>query len=148
MSESRVIHATDSGWAGVDARRYKDGAGPFRDVVRHTLLGGMSREPDLAFEVRYFEVAPGGYSSLERHEHPHGVVVVKGRGTVRLGDRVAEIRPLDVIYVAPHEVHRFEAHDSEPLGFLCVVDRVRDRPILVDQGQEGEGSQPPMPEAP
>ena len=134
MSGSRVIHATDAGWAGVDARRYKDGEGPFFGVVRHTLLGGRGAEPHLAFEVRYFEVAPGGYSSLERHGHAHAVMVVKGRGTVRLGDRIEEIGPLDVVYVAPHEVHRFEAHDTESLGFVCVVDRERDRPEPVDEG--------------
>ena len=51
MSGSRVIHATDDGWAEVDVRRYKDRGGPFLDVVRHTLLGGPGAEPDLAFEV-------------------------------------------------------------------------------------------------
>ncbi len=134
MSGSRVIHATDDGWADVDARSYKDGDGAFLDVVRHTLLGGRSAEPDLAFEFRYFEVAPGGYSSLERHAHAHAVMIVKGRGTVRLGDQVEPVQPLDVIYVAPHEVHRFEAHDTESLGFVCVVDRERDRPEVVDEG--------------
>jgi quercetin dioxygenase-like cupin family protein len=134
MSGSRVIHAIDDGWAEVDVRRYKDRGGPFLDVVRHTLLGGPGAEPDLAFEVRYFEVAPGGYSSLERHAHAHAVMVVTGCGTVRLGDHVEQISALDVVYVAPHEVHRFEAHETECLGFVCVVDRERDRPELVDEG--------------
>ena len=128
------MRATDAGWTGVNPRRYKDGDGPFLGVVHHTLLGGRGAEPDLAFEVRYFEVAPGGYSSLERHAHAHAVMVVKGRGTVRLGDQVEQVGPLDVVYVAPHEVHRFEADDKEPLGFVCVVDRERDRPEPVDEG--------------
>ena len=135
MKGSRVIRATDAGWTGVNVRRYKDGEGSFLGVVRHTLLGGCEgADPALAFEVRYFEVAPGGYSSLERHAHAHAVMVVKGRGTVRIGDHVEEVGPLDVVYVAPHEVHRFEAHDAECLGFVCVVDRERDRPEPVDEG--------------
>ncbi len=133
MSGSFVIRGTDAGWTGVDVRRYKDGTGPFLGVVRHTLLGGPGAESDLAFEVRYFEVAPGGYSSLERHAHPHAVIVVKGRGAVRLGDHIEALRPLDVVYVAGHDVHRFEAHDAEPLGFVCVVDRERDRPQPVEE---------------
>jgi len=137
MNGSFVIKATDTGWAGVDERRYKDGTGPFLGVVRHTLLGGRGAQPDLAFEVRYFEVAPGGYSSLEHHAHPHAVMVVRGHGRVRLGDRVELIGPLDVVYVAGHDVHRFEAHDEEPLGFVCVVDRERDRPVPVDEGADG-----------
>lgn len=136
MSESRVIHAVDSGWREVEPRRYKEEAGNFREVVRHTLLGGHGSDPDLSFEMRYFEVAPGGYSSLERHEHPHAVMVVKGRGTVQLGDRVEPIGPLDVVFVAPHEVHRFAAHERERLGFVCVVDRERDRPVSVEEERE------------
>jgi quercetin dioxygenase-like cupin family protein len=133
MSESRVVHATSDGWAEVEPRPYKDGTGPFKGVVRHTLLGGRDGEPDLSFQVRYFEVSPGGYSSLERHAHPHAVLVVKGRGKVRLGDRVDSIQPMDVVYVAPGDVHRFEASDEQPLGFVCVVDRERDRPMIVDE---------------
>ena len=41
------------------------------------------------------------------------------------------VRPLDVVYVAPHEIHRFEASDDEALGFLCIVPRDRDRPVTV-----------------
>lgn len=133
MSGSFVIRGKDAGWTGVAAKRYKDGDGPFLGVVRHTLLGGGASESDLTFEVRYFEVAPGGYSSLERHAHPHAVIVVKGQGRVRLGDQIEAIRPLDVVYVAGHDVHRFEAHDEEPLGFICVVDRERDRPQPVEE---------------
>lgn len=136
MSGSRIVPAAEGGWAGVEPRAYKEGEGPFLGVVRHTLLGGRGGDDQLAFEVRYFEVEPGGHSSLERHAHPHAVVVVRGRGTVRLGARTEAIGPLDVVYVAPHEVHRFEAGAGEPLGFLCVVDRERDRPVPVSDGEE------------
>jgi quercetin dioxygenase-like cupin family protein len=138
MSGSRVIHQTGVGWAGVEPLRYKDDGGPFRGVVRHTLLAHGRSAPELDFELRYFEVAPGGYTSLERHAHPHAVVVVRGRGTVRLGAHLEEIGLLDVVYVAPHDVHRFQADDSEPLGFVCVVDRHRDRPETV--GEDGAES--------
>ncbi|RMF21021.1 MAG: cupin domain-containing protein, partial [Deltaproteobacteria bacterium] len=76
-----------------------------------------------------FEVAPGGYSSLERHEHPHAVVIVSGRGSVILDDEVSELAPLDCVYVAPGTLHQFRAALDEPLGFLCIVDRERDRPV-------------------
>ncbi len=136
MSGSRVIRHTGSEWAGVERRRYKDDPGAYLGVVRHTLLGDRDSEldPDLSFEVRYFELEPGGYSSLERHDHPHAVLVVKGSGAVRLGDELERIGPLDVVYVAPRDVHRFEADATEPLGFICVVDRARDRPQAVDEG--------------
>jgi hypothetical protein len=31
-------------------------------------------------------------------------------------------------------VHQFRATAAEPLGFLCVVDRERDRPVPVREG--------------
>jgi quercetin dioxygenase-like cupin family protein len=130
---SRVIRHSGGGWAGVEPTRYKEDGGPFLGVVRHTLLGYSDSEPDLNFEVRYFEVAPGGYTTLERHAHPHAVLVLTGGGTVRLGDRLEVIRAFDAVYVAPHEIHRFEADPGEHLGILCVVDRHRDRPEAVDE---------------
>ncbi len=138
MTRSRIVRARGEGWVGVEPKAYKDGDSSFLDVARHTLLGGRDQSDALAFEVRYFEVAPGGYSSLERHAHPHAVVIIRGCGRVRLGDVVEEVVPLDVVYVAPHEVHRFEAAPSERLGFLCIVDRDRDRPERVSEPPAAE----------
>jgi quercetin dioxygenase-like cupin family protein len=130
-SGSRVVRTTEGGWGDVERRAYKDEPGAYVGVVRHTLLGGREAAERLGFEVRYFEVEPGGYSSLERHRHAHAVVVLRGTGSVRLGDRTEAVRPFDVVYVAPDEVHRFQADRGERLGFLCVVDADRDRPVPV-----------------
>ena len=138
VSGSRVIRGEAGAWANIDPRRYKrqeEGLARFRDVTRHTLLGAGPEggESGLGFELRYFEVAPGGYSSLERHAHGHAVVIVKGKGAVRLGEATEPVSALDVVYVAPHDIHRFSADAGEELGFLCVVDRARDRPVVVDE---------------
>ena len=138
MTGSRIIRSAATGWAGIEPSRYKEeaeGPGCFLGATRHTLLGAAGEGPDAAldFELRYFELAPGGYSSLERHAHPHAVVVLKGNGTVRLGESVEPIGLFDIVYVAPHEVHRFAADSAQPLGFLCIVDRERDRPVTVDE---------------
>ena len=161
MSGSRIIRGGAGDWADVEPGRYKhgkDGGAGFRDVTRHALLGAgpASADPGLAFELRYFEVAPGGYSSLERHAHGHAVVIVKGRGAVRLGNTTEPVSTLDVVYVAPQEVHRFLAGATEALGFLCVVDRARDRPVPVEEGdpadhrrrQAGAGEHSAFPRAP
>lgn len=142
MTGSRVIRSAAAGWVGVEPARYKEeseGPGCFLGATRHTLLGAAAEGPGAAldFELRYFELAPGGYSSLERHEHPHAVVVLKGRGTVRLGDSVEPVGPFDVVYVAPREVHRFSADSADALGFLCIVDRDRDRPVVVEEDDRG-----------
>jgi quercetin dioxygenase-like cupin family protein len=130
--ESRVIRCAGFRWEGVPITAYKPDPALFRDVTRQTIVGeGEERSGIL---TRYFEVQPGGYSTLERHEHRHTVIVLRGRGTVRLGDAVHAIAPFDAVYVAPHTVHQFRAGAGEPLGFLCVVDRERDKPVPVREG--------------
>lgn len=131
---SRVIRDGGARWPELPVREYrKDAPGCDLDVTRRRLLSARDGDEALAFELRYFEVAPGSASSLERHRHPHAVVVMTGRGTVRLGDERHEVEPFDVVYVAPGDVHRFEASRGEPLGFLCVVDAERDRPVPVEE---------------
>jgi quercetin dioxygenase-like cupin family protein len=128
---SKVLKFAGFRWAGVPVRAYKTGDVPYRDVTRQTLLGEASGEEPFTFVTRYFEIQPGGYSTLERHQHPHAVIVIRGRGEVTLGGATHELAPFDCVYVSPGVVHQFRATGDEPLGFLCTVDRVRDRPEVV-----------------
>jgi quercetin dioxygenase-like cupin family protein len=128
---SKVVRGREFRWQGVPLRAYKaegEQAGRFHGVTRQTILGEGAGESDLNFITRYFEVEPGGFSSLELHRHPHSVIVVRGRGRVLLGGESHDLEPLDVVYVSPETVHQFQAGADEPLGFLCIVDRDRDRP--------------------
>jgi quercetin dioxygenase-like cupin family protein len=86
-----------------------------------------------AFQVRYFEIAPGGYSSHEHHVHEHAVVVLRGHGQVQLPDGEHDLAFGDTVYVAPHAPHQFRnASATEPFGFLCIVDAHRDAPVPVE----------------
>lgn len=98
----------DGSWEGVAPRAYEGGR-------RHDLITGAG------YRVRYFEVAPGGHTALETHAHDHTVVIERGRARVTLGDERHELGPGDVVYVAPDELHGFEAIGDEPLGFICVA---------------------------
>lgn len=129
--ESKVIKGVGFRWEGVSVADYKPDPALFKDVTRQTILGDGPGEGEVSVLMRYFEVQPGGYSTLERHDHRHIVIVLRGRGTVRLGDRSYEIAPFDAVHVAPQTVHQFRAAGDEPLGFLCIVDRERDRPVPV-----------------
>jgi quercetin dioxygenase-like cupin family protein len=127
-------------WEGVETRSYKESPGKergmdWKGVTRHTLAG--PRTIPAAFETRYFEFEPGGYSSLEKHEHVHLVVVLRGTGRALVGDRVHDIGPFDVVYVPPLTPHRWLNAGDEPFGYLCTVDGGRDRPRPVDD-QEWE----------
>ena len=130
MDDSRPVirrHAGDYQWEGVDILRYKqDGEAPFRDVTRQVLFDGQG----LPVQLRYFEVAPGGYTTLERHEHVHNVMVIRGRGQCLVGDRAWQLETNDLVNVPPMTWHQFHAAADEPLGFLCLVSSERDRPQL------------------
>lgn len=114
-------------WQGVESRAYKQEAeAPFRDVSRQILFS----RPDLAGELRYFEVAAGGHTTLERHGHVHGVFILRGRGRCLVGSQVSEISPFDLVTIPGWTWHQFRAAADAPLGFLCLVDASRDRPAL------------------
>ncbi|WP_028068079.1 cupin domain-containing protein [Solirubrobacter soli] len=116
-------------WEGVADRAYKDDPGTGRGMawrgVSRTTLARRS------FEVRYFEIAPGGFSSLERHAHEHAVVCVRGAGRALVGAEVHALRPFDLVRSGPWQPHRWVNAGDEPFGFLCTVDSDRDRPTQV-----------------
>lgn len=128
--QSKVLSFRKFRWSGVEKSEYRsDDRERYRDVTRQTLLGDGEGERALTFVTRYFEIQPGGYSSLERHRHPHTVLIIRGGGRVTLGDESYRIKPFDCVYVAPNTPHQFQAIGDKPLGFICVVDRERDRPV-------------------
>ena len=117
-------------WDSVDVLQYKqEGSAPFRDVTRQILFD----DPDLATQVRYFEIQPEGYSTLERHAHVHAVMILRGRGRCLVGDRVFEVGEHDLVHVPALAWHQFRAGADAPLGFLCVVNAARDKPQLPDE---------------
>ena len=57
--------------------QYKEeGSAPFKDVTRSVLF----EEAELGYQWRYFEVGAGGHTTLERHEHVHAVMILRGGG--------------------------------------------------------------------
>ncbi|MEZ4662010.1 MAG: cupin domain-containing protein [Caldilineaceae bacterium] len=114
-------------WQDVDVLEYKDdGSAPFKDVTRQVLF----EHPELACQWRYFEVQPGGHSTLERHQHVHAVMILRGRGQCLVDREVFTIHEHDLITVPPMTWHQFRAAADAPLGFLCLVNCDRDRPQL------------------
>lgn len=98
----------------------------FRGVARQELTGKFGEET--AFDLRYFEIEPGGYSSLEKHVHEHVIIGVRGTGVLVKGEREYPIAPHDIGYVRPLEVHQLQNRGTTPFGFFCIVDHKRDRP--------------------
>lgn len=130
---SKVIKCSNYQWDTVTRKEYKDDTSCYKGVHRYSLLGEQPDEQALTFQTRYFEVEAGGYTTFEYHRHPHSVVIIRGSGTVILGDELHELSLHDVVFIAPETLHQFHADRGDKLGFLCVVDRYRDRPTRPDQ---------------
>jgi quercetin dioxygenase-like cupin family protein len=141
-----VRRAAAGGWEGVVRQPYladrgvsdggaaDQGASELAGPTRQLLAGGAAS--GCAFELRYFELPPGGRSRRERHHHQHAVVVMSGAGEVELGGVRHALTAGDLVLVGADEPHQFASTGDEPLGFLCVVDSERDRPVPLDASEE------------
>ena len=129
-SSGRAVHRRardDHRWDGVEELPYKeDDRALFKSVTRQVLFS----DSELNGELRYFEVAAGGFSTLERHAHMHAVLILRGRGHCLIGGEVKSLETRDLVTVPPLTWHQFRASKGEPLGFLCMVDAQRDKPQL------------------
>lgn len=132
-NHSKVIrHTGVFGWEGVALEPYKQTTETWKGITRRELIGKRGETP--LFHLRYFEIAPGGYSTLEHHEHEHVVVPIRGRGEAQFGQYIYRVGFGDVVYVQPKDPHQFRcgADAPEPFGFLCIVNAERDLPQAAD----------------
>jgi quercetin dioxygenase-like cupin family protein len=131
-------HKGNLRWQGVRDEPYKREGAEWSDIVRRVLIG--SRGESTKFHVRYFEIASGGCSSLERHRHEHVVICVRGEGIVQTGKKKSKMEFMDTLYISPDTVHQLSNPFDAPFGFLCIVNAKRDRPKIVpEKGSEKKG---------
>ncbi len=123
-------HNGDFTWKNVPMLDYKEEGTHFRAVTRQILFDGTK---NLHGQLRYFEIASGGYSTLERHTHEHVVMIIRGKGKALVGQEVLLLDSFDVVYIPPNTWHQFQAIEQKPFGFLCIVNVERDRPERPDR---------------
>ena len=129
QNKNHITQHAPHRWHNVEELIYKDedGTASFKDVTRRVLFGEDHQD---GMEVRYFEVNAGGHTTLEKHEHTHLVIPIKGKGACLVGDEVLQLAIHDLVYVPSWEWHQYRAAEDEALGFLCLVKIERDRPTL------------------
>lgn len=124
---SHIQHLGGFRWEGREFVDYKlDHSLPFTGVRRLELIGRAGEAT--SFELRYFELEPGGFTSLERHRHTHTLIGARGVGVVVEDGERRELRPFDVAFVDERRAHQLRNESDAPFGFFCIVDRERDRP--------------------
>jgi len=102
-----------------------DGDFDFKGITRQELIGKSGE--NTSFDLRYFEIMPGGYSSLEKHVHEHVIIGVRGKGLCIKKRGKIIVRPHDIAYVGPMEEHQMRNTGRRPFGFFCIVDHKRDK---------------------
>lgn len=128
------FNVDDFTWEGTSTLVYKQDGSPFKDVTRQVLFNGAF---DIPCQFRYFEVKPGGYSTLEWHEHTHMVMIFRGHGQCLLGDQIYDVKAGDFVEVPGKTLHQFRANKGDYVGFLCLVNNDRDKvKLLNDQEME------------
>jgi len=120
-------------WEGIEVKQYKDEKNTWFNVFRQVIVGKSGERTK--FHVRYFEIAPGGYSTLEKHRHEHVVICVRGKGLAIAGEDVYYMNFMDVIYIGSNVPHQFINQSDEPFGFICIVDAKRDKPKLLKRDE-------------
>jgi ribulose-bisphosphate carboxylase large chain len=113
-------------WKGIKTERYKSAGKDWAAIAKQTFVGNHAESTK--FHLRYFEVAPGGFSSFEKHRHEHVVIGIRGEGVCIVGKKRYHIGFLDTIYMKPNEPHQLRNPFKKPFGFFCIVNAKRDRP--------------------
>lgn len=114
-------------WEGVDELAYKEDGSLFKSVTRRVLFDA---ETGQGVQVRYFEVGVGGHTTLEKHEHTHNVIPIRGSGACLVGRELFGLANNDLVHIPSWAWHQFRNTGDEPFGFVCMVSVDRDRPTL------------------
>jgi quercetin dioxygenase-like cupin family protein len=83
------------------------------------LIGQREGAPN--FAMRQFEIEPGGYTPRHQHDYEHEIYVLEGNGVAVAGDRAHPLKPGDVVYVTPNDVHQFRNTGETTLKMLCLI---------------------------
>ena len=73
------------------------------------------------FAMRYFTVAPQGFTPYHSHDWEHEVFILDGQGVIRIGDQTKELVKGIVIFIPPNVKHQFTNPSTNPLRFLCMI---------------------------
>ena len=71
--------------------------------------------------LRVFRLGPGGYTPHHQHDWEHVNHVIKGQGTLTIGEETISLSEKDFAYVPPNTMHQFKNPYDEDFEFICIV---------------------------
>ena len=123
----------DFHWGSVPSIKYKpndDGDATFFNVTRQNLITASN---GVDFEVRYFEIGQLGFTTLEKHQHTHIVMIARGKGKVIIGEQILDANEFDYFTIPEWVPHQLMNSSDEPFAFFCSVNAERDKPVLLSK---------------
>lgn len=135
MNKERLhIKFSDYRWDTVSRIEYKnnDINNSFNNVDRQNII---SSADGVNFDVRYFECGPCGFTTLEKHQHVHIVMIARGHGRVIIGGCVFVAHPYDYFVIPAWTPHQFINAEDEPFAFFCSVNAKRDKFMLLSKDE-------------
>ncbi len=95
----------------------------FNNITRQNII---TKEDGVEFEVRLFECGPDGFSTLEKHQHVHIVMIARGQGKAIIGESIYDAKPFDFFIIPEWSPHQLINTGKEPFAFFCTVNAKRD----------------------
>ena len=71
--------------------------------------------------MRVFRLTAKGFTPRHQHDWEHVNYVIKGKGQLRIGGEVHELKEKDFAFVPPNAEHQFENPYDEDFEFICIV---------------------------
>ncbi|MHC4462060.1 MAG: cupin domain-containing protein [Planctomycetota bacterium] len=73
------------------------------------------------FAMRMFELQPGGFTPLHKHQHEHEVFVIEGEGIFVYEGKEYQFNRDYVIFVPGNKEHQFRNTGNSILRLLCLI---------------------------
>lgn len=89
------------------------------DTSKANVIGGPEGWPD--HTLRVFRLGPGGQTPHHKHDWEHVNYIMKGKGTLTIGDDTQEVDAGDFAFVPPNTMHQFRNPFNEEFEFICIV---------------------------
>jgi quercetin dioxygenase-like cupin family protein len=71
--------------------------------------------------ITWVDVQPGGTQEPHRHDPEQVYVIVRGSGTMRVGDEAQRVREGDVVFVPPNELHGITNDTDGVLSYVSAA---------------------------
>jgi quercetin dioxygenase-like cupin family protein len=86
------------------------------------------------FAMRRFVMGEGGGMPFHTNEVEHEQYVLRGRGRVRIGAEVHDVKVGDAVYIPAGTPHSYDVIEA-PFEFLCVVPNGPDKIEFAERNQ-------------